>query len=104
MECIVVDTAGDIYVCSPNNNSIVEFGPSATGNATPISILGGSLTQMSNPTQVRFDSAGTMYVANPGNASVTVYPAGATGNMAPIRTVIGSSTGLNQPIGLSLSP
>ena len=95
---MTVDSAGDVYIATSSgatttNDSIYVFGPTATGAATPVRTIYGSLTQIQNPTQFALDAAGDLYAVM-ANSDIlppilVMYPAGSSGNLAP--TLITSS-------------
>jgi 6-phosphogluconolactonase (cycloisomerase 2 family) len=93
---------GDLYVAKANSSAIFIYAPSANGNATPIGIIQGSQTGLSQPYGVALDASGNIYAANVGNTSVTVYAAGSTGNVAPTHTLAGTRTQLAGPHQLAL--
>jgi hypothetical protein len=89
-----VDAPGNVYVAvtnpttTPAVQSILVYGPTANGAATPLRTITGPLTQIENPTQLALDSSGDLYVAMQktdidGPPTLVMYPAGASGNIAP---------------------
>ena len=104
---IALDAAGNLYVANAGNsccgygNSITVYAAGASGNATPIATLVGTLTGLNGPAGLAMDAQGNLYVANSGSNSITVYAAGASGNVAPIATIAGANTGLAAPVGIT---
>jgi sugar lactone lactonase YvrE len=92
---VKVDPSGDVWAATFDSNSIVEFAPGASGNATPICTISGSNTGLSTPDDFSIGSDGTVYVANFGTSSVVVFAPGACGNVTPEITLSGSNTGLS---------
>jgi hypothetical protein len=75
------------------------YAPDADSAATPIRVLAGEATQLSQPVDVGFDRRGYMYVISTAGR-VTVHDANAQGNVAPRRIITGPHTGLRLPIKL----
>jgi hypothetical protein len=97
---IALDPAGDIWVanfscCSSGSpTSILEFAPSASGNASPMVTIAGSKTDLDNPWQVAIDSStyggDRIIVAdlNSGIAgAVLVFAPGSSGNVKPVAVI-----------------
>lgn len=79
------DAAGNIYVASQNNNSIVVHAKNASGPSSPLRRIGGPLTGLSSPRDVALDSNGFLYVVQ-SNGMVRVFSPGANGNVAPAKS------------------
>ncbi len=94
---IALDVAGRLYVANWCANSITVYSAGATGNASPVTTIGGSNAGLDHPLGIALDTAGRLYVANSFGNSITVYAAGATGNVSPVATIAGSNTGLSGP-------
>jgi hypothetical protein len=116
-----LDAAGNLYVTSEEYPPALETPPparrfggavrvyaaDADSAATPIRILAGEATQLSQPVDVGFDRRGDMYVVNTttgqlGAGAVTVYDSDAQGDAPPQRTITGPHTELHLPIKLAL--
>ena len=102
---IAVDSFGDMFVTSPETDSINVFRAGANGNAAPAGTI-ASPKGISHSTAVALDSSGQIYVANGGGElpfreapadSVSVYPAGSYADAAPIATLSGEKTGIFAP-------
>ncbi len=103
---MAIDSNGLLYVADGGNtpagnalsNMIAVFSASATGNATPIRLIQGPLTQINNARQIALDAAGDLYVANGWDGSILVFAPGANGNVAPARVIatgaVNGSTGI----------
>lgn len=97
-----------LYVANFANSHITAYAANATGNAAPVTMIGGSNTGLSFPWGIARDTAGRLYVANLGTSAsssetLTVYAPNATGNAAPIATIAGSNTGLHSVQGIAVS-
>ena len=97
---IAVDATGAVYALNGNNISV--FAPGATGNAAPIRIIAGSLTQLNDASGIAVDSAQNIYVANTNSGNVLVFSSTETGNVAPSRILAGTATGITTPVGLAV--
>jgi hypothetical protein len=68
-----------------NGISLVEFEANATGNATPIAVISGSVTNLGNANSVAVDPAGNIWASDlMGGAKVWEFRVGSKGNVAPI--------------------
>lgn len=76
-----------IYVSNFNSHSITAFASSARGDATPMRMITGARTGLSNPVGLAVDAQRNLYVANRTGGGVTVYPSTANGNVPPLRTL-----------------
>ena len=105
---LAVDSQGDLWVGQQHSGasppaSVVEFGPHAAGNASPIRHIRGSNTGLAVPVGLAVDAAGQLYVANGAlGRNVLVFAPGARGNVAPIRAIGGRLTHFVQPYGLAV--
>jgi hypothetical protein len=90
----------NMYVIGADGVSV--FPVTATGSATPTTIISGTNTGFSDAHRAAFDAKGNMYVTNASGGSVAVYAAGATGNATPTTTISGAATGLVGPSGIAL--
>ncbi len=108
---IAVDAAGTIYVGThaTTGNAILEFAATASGNATPTTIITGTSTQLgaNGLGGIAVDASGNIYAsvdqstANATNA-IVAFAAGATGNASPARALSGAATTLANPTSLAL--
>jgi hypothetical protein len=100
-----LDPAGNVYVTDVATSKILIFAASVitskNGNVPPMMTIGGNLTQLSNPTDVKVDSANRIYVCN-GNGKILVFPPAQKGNfnIAPSAVI----TPPGNVIGLAFSP
>jgi len=92
----VVNANAPEGVAPPGGGNVEVFAFGASGNATPVRVLAGPLTQLSTPVDSFVDGAGELYVLEEGPYSgvnsqpvVLVFAPGATGNVAPIRAISG---------------
>jgi len=105
---MAIDSSGLLYVADGGDtpagnapsNMIAVFSASATGNATPIRLIQGPLTQIDEARQIALDAAGNLYVANQGDGSILVFAPGANGNVAPARVI--STGGINGSTGIAV--
>ena len=98
-EGIALDPAGDVYVADFATNTIAEYGPTASGAATPIATIAGTLTKLSGPMAIARDTAGNLFVVNHTGGTVTEYAPGTVANRAPINTL----SGLSSPDSIALT-
>jgi len=102
------DSSGNLYVANSvvgscgNDGNLFVFAAGALGNVAPITNIGGSQTQLCDPTGIAADSTGNIYASNWFTNTVTVYAAGSNGNIAPIRVISGSNTGLDGPAAIAV--
>jgi DNA-binding beta-propeller fold protein YncE len=83
--------------------SIVVHRRTASGNAEPLRVIEGPLTQLDWPTGLAFNpERQELYVANDMGPSILVFDGNATGNVAPKRVLKGPKTGLANPTGVAL--
>jgi hypothetical protein len=102
-ELLALDAAGDLFVANLAGNSITEYAPNASGNAVPIAVLSGGVTQLSSPSAIALDATGRVYVANFASSGsyITVYHANPNGGVAPSQTIF-DSVGFYQIAGLAV--
>jgi hypothetical protein len=95
VEAFVTNYFGD------SGGSVTTYSRTANGNFTPLRIISGDATGLSNPAGLALDAVNNeILVAN--ISSITVYSQAASGNAPPLRTISGAATGLAQPIGLAV--
>lgn len=94
------DAAGNLYIASQANNSVVVHAGNATGNAGTLRTLSGPATGLAIPRDVALDSNGFLWVVNL-NGMVNVYGPSANGNAAPVKTF---GTGGAQGLGIDIAP
>jgi hypothetical protein len=107
---LVLDKSGNIWVDSEGNNSVQELSnPTGTTagayNETPIEIIAGSSTTLSDPDDVYLDAQSNIWVTNYGSNSITEFApssGGGTLNEAPVLTIAGGSTGLSGPLSVAV--
>lgn len=101
---VTVDRQGNVYVANGPQpkipGAIRIYGPNAAGNASPIGILNGRVSQLNELADIGIDSRGDMYVLRR-DGRLTVYGPGRDSNPSPIRTLAGPNTFLRQPIRLA---
>jgi 6-phosphogluconolactonase (cycloisomerase 2 family) len=94
---IAVDAQGRIYVSE--SSSIVVYAANASGPATPLRTISGSLSQLSIAAGLIVHNS-EIAVVNYGSNSITVYPENGDGNIPPLRQIIGPDTELFGPQGI----
>lgn len=87
---IAIDAAGDAYIASQGNNSVVELLPSGT-------LVGGTTNGLFSPAALAIDTTGFVWVANNGNSTLAKLSSG--GALVGGSTISGG--GLNLPVSLS---
>lgn len=104
---IARDSAGKIYVANSATNTIAVYPSDASGNVSPIAVIGGSNTGLADPIGVALDATDKIYVLNGFTSSVTVYaPLDADVgvlNEAPVATIAGSKTQLLSPSDIAVT-
>jgi hypothetical protein len=81
--------------------AINVYPETASGEVTPLRTLGGDLTGMEAPEQIkRFK--GQLYMADIDVDRVFIYADTAAGNVPPVRSIGGSHTGIVTPIGIAV--
>jgi DNA-binding beta-propeller fold protein YncE len=81
--------------------SITVYPIKAQGDAAPLRVIQGSLTQLNWPSNMSIDEErGEIYVANDPDHSILVFKATDQGNVAPTRVIKGPKTGLKNPTGV----
>jgi hypothetical protein len=90
---IALDSAGKIYVTDNLTAMVSVFGAlgnqAGTLNETPLAVIGGSKTGLSEPQGIAIDSHSNIYVADLGGTYVFAPVGAGTGNLneAPIATI-----------------
>jgi hypothetical protein len=80
---------------------LLEFAPSAHGNAAPVATVAGNATGLIEPAGIATDNDGRVWVADDGIPySIKEFSSHAKGDVAPLATISGSKTLLDVPIGL----
>ncbi len=107
---VKVDANGDVWVSNfaegdGVGNSITEYAPGASGDATPICTIAGSDTGLYANDDMSLEPDGTLVVGNIEDASsdggnVLVFAPGSCGNVAPEETIEGSNTGFDYVDGV----
>lgn len=98
---LAVSTAGNVFVANAGNNSITEYAPNASGDATSIATISGDHTGLDAPSSITLAN-GLLWVTNPAENLVEAFSAGTQGNEFPAETITGSKTKLNHPTAVSV--
>lgn len=91
------DAAGNVYIASQINNSVVVHARGSSGASSPLRLIQGGATGLAGPFDVALDANGFLYVTN-GDGAVRVFGPGADGNVAPVKsfgTGAGSAYGID---------
>lgn len=80
----------ELFVSDWSNGRIVVYAKTASGAATPLRVISGALTQLTNGDQLVVH-ANEIYVASLNVGRVVVFSIGASGNVAPARQILQSS-------------
>jgi DNA-binding beta-propeller fold protein YncE len=84
--------------------SITVFDGDAQGDAAPLRVIQGPLSQLDWPMGVVVDEVNDeIVVANNGDHAVLVFARTASGNVAPKRILRGALTGINGPMGVAIA-
>lgn len=88
---LAFDSAGNVYVATPGDNSIRKFSPAGSdlGVFATLGTSGGS-----GPTGLAFDSAGNLYASDANDNTIKKFTAAGAGSVF-------ANTGLFYPIGLA---
>ncbi len=85
-------------------SSITVFDGDAKGDAAPLRVVQGPLSQIDWPMGVAVDELNNeIIVANNGDNSVLVFPRTASGDVPPTRVLRGPLTGIKGPIGVAIA-
>jgi hypothetical protein len=106
---MAVDSSGSLYVSDQTDcNCVFVFSSTASGTASPVRTIQGSLTQINGSAAIAVDSTGNLYVADhfgkypnasaPGGSQIEVFAPGSTGNVAPMQVITGTTTAPLTPI------
>jgi DNA-binding beta-propeller fold protein YncE len=93
LECIAVDSSGDLFLYKSNSggNNIYEY--TAASNYTTSLQVGGSSYSFNNPAGMAVDSSGNLFIADAG--AQTIYKATAASSYASLTPVLTSLTNLS---------
>ncbi|MBI4443618.1 MAG: hypothetical protein HY649_09630 [Acidobacteria bacterium] len=93
----------EIVVPNQFAQSILTFRGDAEGEATPLRVIQGPLTQLHRPDRLDIDPVHNE-IFIPNSDSVTVYDRMANGNVAPIRVIKGPKTLIKGSSGITVDP
>jgi sugar lactone lactonase YvrE len=83
---IAVDRRGFVYVALAGPNEVNVYHPRASGNVTPVRVLSGKETHITNPDGVAFGRFG-LYVTSSDAARIGLFPRRVAGDAAPFSTI-----------------
>ena len=104
LQSLAVDSAGTIYAAVADDlrgGGILEFAPSASGNAVPATTLVGTATGLDGPIAIALDANRNLYAINSNGNTVIEFAAGANGDATPLRT-FSSGAFIDDPAGLAV--
>ena len=80
------------YATNSASATITAYTLADSGNAAPLSALGGTNTTLDEPEGIVLHPTGVLITtsANPGR--ILVFAAGASGDVAPITSIVGANT------------
>ena len=82
---VAVDKLGNVYALNRQAMTVAEFSPTANGCATPIAVIGGSKTGLSQGMlAINIDDKNRIYVGDFQFGHVLVFAPGSNGNVPPI--------------------
>jgi hypothetical protein len=81
---------------------VLVFDAAASGNVSPVNVIGGSQTQLTQVNGIAVDSSGEIYVVDTDTSEIVGFAPGSTGNATPNVVISGTSTDLACPIGLAI--
>jgi DNA-binding beta-propeller fold protein YncE len=86
---LTLDTErNELFVANDGGSSILVFDASANGDVTPLRVIAGPKSLVSNPTGIYLDKKNEeLWVANFGNHTSAVYKSTANGNTPPLRVI-----------------
>lgn len=100
---IVSDRCSPPQCSGTYSGEILTFDARANGNVSPLRVLAGAKTKLSEPNRVAFDPTQNMiYAANLATSTIAAYPAGSSGNVAPTIFIHGNKTQLRNPDAIAI--
>ncbi len=99
---LALDRAADIFVAA-GTNGVLEFAAGANGSSTPVAIIAGPDTGLTDVIAVDIDKNGNVFALDGPSHAVREFPAGSNGDAAPIRTIMGSKTQLANAVDLRVT-
>jgi hypothetical protein len=93
----------EIVVPNQFAQAILTFSGDAAGEAPPIRVIQGSLTQLTRPDRLDIDPVHGEIVV-PNTDSIVVFSREANGNVAPLRVIRGPKTLLNGSSAIAVDP
>lgn len=105
---LAIDGSGNVYVVDRSREAIDVFGPSASGHALPIRMIGGLYSRFKNLSDLAIDRSGSLYILESEplawrpRGSVLVFVRGAWDNETATSAIGGGNTNLQTVSGLAL--
>jgi len=87
---------------SNGTGSILVFYENAYGNTSPLDVISGSQTELSQVNGIAVDASGEIYVVDTDKNAILGFGAGSSGNVSPNVVIAGSNTDLAWPVGLAI--
>jgi hypothetical protein len=93
--------ANEIRTNSKWTSSVNIYSTLVDGNVPPLTVIGGSQTQLTQVNGIVVNASGEIYVVDTDTNQIVGFAAGSSGNAAPNVVIGGSNTNLSWPIGLA---
>jgi 6-phosphogluconolactonase (cycloisomerase 2 family) len=90
-----------IYVSNVCGNNAIETFPAGQEGNSPMSVIGGSNTKLSEALWLYDSTGNSIWAGNYGNQSVAVFRVGSAGNVAPSIDLAGTNLGGWRPAGIT---
>jgi sugar lactone lactonase YvrE len=100
--------SGYVYVANSSQvgpgatGQVLIYPTTSNGNVAPSTMIGGSLTKLTQVNGIVADSTGRIFVVDSDTNEIVGFAPGVGGNVAPSITIAGSNTQLGQPVGMTI--
>jgi hypothetical protein len=99
---LAFDSVQNLWVAA-QTDGILEFAKGAKGSSTPIAIIAGPDTGLSDVIAVALDPNNNVFALDGASHAILEFPAGSNGDAAPIRKLTGTKTQLLNAIDFRVS-